>query len=455
LIEIPRSTLKQFRAVLRKSVLATGPRGPCPLVVCRTNRKGLSLSCQQEDVALRHLTQGSFPGVSMGLPGSLLAELEGGSGTVKLEQVSPGKGQASWHDRSGPHVLDFEIPEPSSLPPLVESAGNAITMAPEFLHALSEAARTASRDVGRYACTHLLLRGRDSAVIGTDGRQLLIQRGFPMPWSDERLIPALPVFCGRELSSDEGVQLGFTKDHVTLEIGFWLLVFRIDPARRYPNVDQVVPKARTAGTRLHIDAQDAEELIGALPRLPAQGDPQEPVTLELAHKIAVQAEDETGERSEVVLSRAKVTGPTLRVGMNRRYLLRALQLGFRDVLIHNAEKPLLCQDARRIFLWMPLVGSQDVQVGKQTPEQVSQPQTSSGITIVPPNEPRNDEHRNGVASHGEPLDVLAEAEALRGMFQEALARTSRLISALRQQRRQERAMRSAMNSLRRLQQFDL
>jgi hypothetical protein len=60
-----------------------------------------------------------------------------------------------------------------------------------------------------------------------------------------------------------------------------------------------------------------------------------------------------------------------------------------------------------------------------------------------------------VTPPGEPLDVLAEAEALRGMFQEALGRTSRLIAALRQQRRQERAMRSAMNSLRRLQQFDL
>jgi hypothetical protein len=41
------------------------------------------------------------------------------------------------------------------------------------------------------------------------------------------------------------------------------------------------------------------------------------------------------------------------------------------------------------------------------------------------------------------------------MFQEALGRTSRLITALKQQRRQERAMRSAMASLRRLQQFDL
>ena len=76
---------------------------------------------------------------------------------------------------------------------------------------------------------------------------------------------------------------------------------------------------------------------------------------------------------------------------------------------------------------------------------------------MPPNEarsdepPRNGHHRNGSAEQGEPLDPIAEAEELRVALQSALTRTSRLISALKQQRRQSRVVETALASLRRLQ----
>jgi hypothetical protein len=48
---------------------------------------------------------------------------------------------------------------------------------------------------------------------------------------------------------------------------------------------------------------------------------------------------------------------------------------------------------------------------------------------------------------------LAEAEALRAALQEALARTARLIGALRQHRRRGRAVEAAVASLRRLREL--
>jgi hypothetical protein len=72
---------------------------------------------------------------------------------------------------------------------------------------------------------------------------------------------------------------------------------------------------------------------------------------------------------------------------------------------------------------------------------------------MPTNEPRGDgERRNGSADPGEPPDPIAEAEELRGQLQAAIARTSRLIAALKQQRRQSRVVETALASLRRLQQ---
>jgi hypothetical protein len=61
-----------------------------------------------------------------------------------------------------------------------------------------------------------------------------------------------------------------------------------------------------------------------------------------------------------------------------------------------------------------------------------------------------DAQRNG-AEQVEPCDALAEAEALRGQLQSALTRTARLIAALKQQRRESRAVKAAMASMRRLQ----
>ncbi len=47
-------------------------------------------------------------------------------------------------------------------------------------------------------------------------------------------------------------------------------------------------------------------------------------------------------------------------------------------------------------------------------------------------------------------DVIAEAEALRTMLQDANARTARLLAALKHQRRHSRAVRAAMHSLQQL-----
>ena len=47
-------------------------------------------------------------------------------------------------------------------------------------------------------------------------------------------------------------------------------------------------------------------------------------------------------------------------------------------------------------------------------------------------------------------EVIAETEALRSLLQDASARTARLLAALKHQRRQSRAVRQAMESLRHL-----
>jgi hypothetical protein len=343
-------------------------------------------------------------------------------------------------------------------------------MEPDFLVALDAAARCASRNQGRYAIHYVQLRGRDGAVIGTDGRQLLLQRGFRFPWSDNQHLLALPVFGGKDLPHDQPIQLGLTQEAITLEVGSWLFAFKPTEVR-FPDVDAVMPKAEAARTRLQVAGEDVDALLQALPKLPAHDEQHQAVALELGKRIAVRACDEEGQTGEVLLPHCKVIGPRLRVVIDRRYLVQALQFGFTEILVTNAKTPLLCQDARRVYLWMPLTDdaavarrnpARGLANGKENSAPVPTPDTVSSkeasVTAANPENPRrptdmpsNDHKDNGTPERSESLDPITEAEAIRSLFQEAIARTNRLIAALKQQRRQSKVVETALASLRKLQ----
>ena len=59
MIEIPRALARQFRAVLRRSLLDQDPRGPWPLILCRAGEGGLVLQACQGDLALRYQLEGA------------------------------------------------------------------------------------------------------------------------------------------------------------------------------------------------------------------------------------------------------------------------------------------------------------------------------------------------------------------------------------------------------------
>src|ERR1700676_2473816 len=112
-----------------------------------------------------------------------------------------------------------------------------------LLPALDEASRTAGREPGgRFALTRIQLRGRRGDVVATDGRQLLVQAGFPWPWDDDVLIPRSSVFSCREFAGDGAALIGRTKTHVAVKCGPWTLLLVIDGHSRYPDVQAIIPR---------------------------------------------------------------------------------------------------------------------------------------------------------------------------------------------------------------------
>src|SRR5581483_9843891 len=117
---------------------------------------------------------------------------------------------------------------------------------PALLGALDEAVATAANDPARYATHRLLLRGQSGEVAATDSRQLLLHGGFTFGWAEDLLVPAVPVFGGRELGPDAPVGVGRTAEHVAVRAGPWTFVLRIDADGRFPAVDAVVPRPQDA-----------------------------------------------------------------------------------------------------------------------------------------------------------------------------------------------------------------
>jgi hypothetical protein len=479
LIELPRALARQFRAVLRHSVMADAPRGPWPLVLCRAGEEGLTLHARNHDLAVRFHQPGRRPPDAIAFRASLLAEFEGRPDTpVALEQVAFGKGRAGWDEGGVPRSLEFDTVTPDSVPPLPGRPKKLAPVPDEFLAALAEAARTAGRESARLAVSRVLLRGKAAQVVATDGRQLLVQGGYPLPWPDDVLVPRVPAFGCRELEGALPVRLGRSESHVAVLAGPWAFLLAVDTASRYPAVDTVIPSPRAARSTLRIGPEDGAFLVSTLPKLPGAVDHLAPVTLDLGRTACVRARGESGGRvTEVALARSEASGAPVRLCMDRRYLRRALQLGFAELQVERPDAPVVCRDAGRTYLWMPLdqggavpPAGDALRVSSAEPEKASAP-------APPPSQPDNPRRRrtmpapqnNGQAPRpagplpaptpGAPqqsglVALVEEAEAVRSLLREAYGRLGRLVAALKEQRKQSRAVQAAVASLRQLQQLN-
>ena len=467
MIQITRALARQLRTVLRKAAPLGSGRSYRPSLSLHAGPDGIQIRCHHEEVAVELHLPGPCPSATIVLSHVALEDIQSRQDSlVTLAAKNADRVQARWEWSGVPQCRDYDTVAIDKLPPFPVEPKRFAALGKSVLQSLDDAVQTADRNSIHSALTRLQLRGKSGEIVSADRRQLLIQLGFTFPWKDDILIPANGIFGWRELPHDAAVAIGRTDTHVCIRIGPWKFHLAIDKHSRFPRIEQVIPTRSPNGATLQMAPEDAAFLITELARLPSSKDADAEITVDLNGHAAIRAKDETSNQTtELRLGRSSVTGSPMRFVSNRRFLAQAVKMGFSEFHVANADKAIVCRDPKRIYVWMPLnpdsalppthdaIRISSTIASTQHPQEPSPPRRN---TIMPL--PTN----NGHASNATPdssgrgersvaiTDLIAEAEELRTVLADASGRLARLLSGLKQHRRDSRAMQAAMQSLKQI-----
>ena len=162
--------------------------------------------------------------------------------------------------------------------------------------------------------------------------------------------------------------------------------------------------------------------------------------------------------------------------MNRKFLARAVKLGFSEVHLYTPKVPVLCRDDYRQYLWAVLSpesaikpaddairiesppAGQKVSTTNRKPRKrkVTMPRsTTNGNGKGEANGRTSPQATTSAKADDQGFEVLIQqAEAVRVSLRDSLSKTSELISALKRHRKQSKAVAATLASLRKLQAVD-
>jgi hypothetical protein len=481
MIVITRALARLLVSVLRRSLIEPGARWQPPWLLCRTDVEGLMIYAEAGMVGVCYRAPGRPPPDAMAFNAAALEAIGGrrGDEPIVFEYVGKQKGRVRWQDGNAPRIQEFETRAPDHVPQCPALPKRWAPLPPSFLLAFDKAAQTAAGESAKFAMTRIQLHGKLGQIVATDSKQALLQSGFRFPWDDAVLVPSLRAFGLRELNQENGVRIGRTEKMVCLQAGPWTFFLGIDTTGRFPPVHDIIPKPKSVTCWAQIHPEDAQFLAEALPRLPGRKDECAPITLDLGRTVTVRARAAESETlTEIELARSTSQGTAQRLAINRDYVERALNLGLPELQVIDSAKPVVFRDKERLYLCMTLTADHilapridALRISSATDCTAKKTDTVSDPQLVTPRRipimaTRNNNHRSpqdhptngspvngadhGMAQGGGPnvMQLLSEVDQIRGVLQDALGRVNHLHGALRQFRRQGKAMEDAMKSLR-------
>lgn len=476
MITITRSLAKELKAILRRAFQHT--RHSPPVIEFVQLDTSLTVRAHYAGSAVQYQhDEASTPGTLL-VPFAVLDDCEGTKREpVTLTPQAEGKLLAEWSDKGIPQLVTYDQLACSEQP-FPALPNSLATNPPELVSALAAAVEVADPTSVRYALGCLQLAGSHGRIAATDGRQALMQRGFQFGFNDDLLLPATKLFMAAALQG-QAVEVGRTEEQVVFKIGRWTFWLAIQKEGRFPRVEEVFPRPQDATTEVQLAPADARFLAEHVARLPVDGDGGDAVVVNLNGAVAIRSRCTASESAtELVLTNSRRTGSEVQIISSRQYLQRAAKLGFAKWYVSSPDKPVLCRDATRSYVWMlhhagkeesapaqivqvasPLAPATDA--ASRKPARVTRHSEPSSSATRISNVMRSCRKRQSetpvndasVASveNGPLASPIDHALALRCELRDLTCRMNALVRSLQQQRRQERLLPSTLASLKQLQ----
>jgi len=473
-LTISRSVLRRFRALCRRGGLHKTHLAGGPVVTFVGGADGCRIRASSTDVAIEYHDPAASSDESVRLSLAALELCEGrDDGVVTIDAGADDQVSLSWTDRGVPRQSEQVQPK---------QGATAFPAAPTTLTAnearlwsdLGDAVATTDAQSSRFALGCLHLRGALGRIETTDGRQVLVQSDFRFGFEEDVLIPGSKLLGGADMGTIEEVTMGRTQDYVGFGVGRWLILLRIQKDARFPKIEQILPNPDFAKSRLEFSPVDASFLKETIPRLPCDDTLHDPITLDLNGRVLVRSrETATSRPTEVLLGSSKLTGEPVILNTNRRFVERALKLGFRSVCLFGPDSPAMSVDQHRRFLWA-LLDQKSAIPRHDDPQRIdatSRVDVGNGATIITtkpkeslmsvslPVVARTTSKRNETEAIKtvRPVDaraagsVIEQALTLRDTLRTAAQQAGELARSLKQQKRQSRVVASTLASLKELQ----
>jgi biopolymer transport protein ExbD len=254
-----------------------------------------------------------------------------------------------------------------------------------------------------------------------------------------------------------------------LIVGAWTLYLRTNTDGRFPDMKRTIRDPAAAKARCQLSPDDMQFLAETLPKLPCNDEQNLPVTLDVNGSVAVRAKPvDQDTPTEVVLTNSQSSGEPVRININRKYLRRAMQIGVQGFCLFGDDAALLGQGENLKYIFMPLEPGAAIKPA----EDCIRIESPKGETIVPV-QPRkampvnetnstnakaesnakaetNSKPRRRKVSQQDLAALIDQAVQFRSALHTLMQQSTGLVKALKQHRRQNRAIQSTLESLKQL-----
>jgi hypothetical protein len=242
-------------------------------------------------------------------------------------------------------------------------------------------------------------------------------------------------------------------------------------------VSDIIPSIQSAKTTLELHGTDAEFFTQNASRLPGSLEEQA-VTFDIGSTIAVRSKTADAHAAEIILTNSSKSGDDVAICLNRQNLVRAARMAFDRLYLYGKDNAVLARDEHRSYLFMPLHEQNAIKASDdclKIPSPVSSrssasysrprhyiptvpmttnhvapaPATISPVDSTQPSQTqpvRRRRRKTGTAG-----TVLEQAIALRDQLRLTLAGTKDLIRTLKAEKRSQKSLRLALDSLKQLQ----